>query len=106
MEIEYSLECVYCGYSIITKDPNSVESCPAGTFTGGKCGAGFKVAYKCGKCVCGEWLELNNFTNACVCGRDYNSNGTLLAPREQWGEETGETATDILTGNKSEDDLF
>jgi hypothetical protein len=35
-------------------------------------------------------------TNTCECGRDYNWGGQLLAPRSQWGEETGETAADIL----------
>ena len=43
-----------------------------------------------GRCDCGERLELVNFTNTCDCGRDYNSSGQLLAPREQWGAETGE----------------
>lgn len=43
-----------------------------------------------GQCECGHKLSLMEFTNTCACGRDYNSCGTLLAPREQWGEETGE----------------
>lgn len=48
------------------------------------------------KC-CGQWLMCDRFTNTCdCCGKDYNGNGTRLAPREQWGEETGETASDIL----------
>ena len=42
------------------------------------------------KC-CGEWLSLHNFTNTCPqCQADYNASGQLLAPRSQWGEETGE----------------
>ena len=45
---------------------------------------------KLGRCNCGSTLCLENFTNTCDCGADYNSAGTLLAPREQWGEETGE----------------
>jgi hypothetical protein len=50
-----------------------------------------------GKCVCGDHVELEHFTNTCGrCGRDYNSAGQELAPRSQWGEETGETAADIL----------
>jgi hypothetical protein len=49
-----------------------------------------------GQCDCGAIVELGRFTCTCRCGRDYNWNGTLLAPREQWGEETGETAADIL----------
>ncbi|GAH70438.1 unnamed protein product [marine sediment metagenome] len=36
------------------------------------------------------------FTNTCECGADYNSAGQLLASRSQWGEETGESLTDIL----------
>jgi hypothetical protein len=48
-----------------------------------------------GRCVCGRQVALARFTNACDCGRDYNGSGQLLAPREQWGEETGETAADI-----------
>lgn len=51
-----------------------------------------------GECeVCGEGVALHGFTNTCdVCNTDYNMSGARLAPREQWGEETGETAADIL----------
>lgn len=49
-----------------------------------------------GKCSCGRRIELDHFTNACDCGWDYNSSGDLLAPRSQWGEETGEHLADIL----------
>ena len=38
----------------------------------------------------------DSFTNTCECGRDYSFDGSLLAPRSQWGYETGETASDIL----------
>lgn len=48
-----------------------------------------------GRCVCGEEVELSGFTNTCDCGRDYDSSGVLLAPRSQWGEETGEHPADI-----------
>jgi len=48
------------------------------------------------KC-CGVWLLCDEFTNTCPrCERDYNGSGQLLAPRSQWGEETGETAADVL----------
>lgn len=47
-------------------------------------------------CRCGRSLTCPAFTNTCTCGRDYNSAGQLLAPRAQWGEETGETADEIL----------
>jgi hypothetical protein len=50
-----------------------------------------------GRCSCGEIVLLDGFTNTCDrCGADYNYAGQLLAPRSQWGEETGETAADIL----------
>ena len=43
------------------------------------------------KC-CGEWLSLGSFTNTCPeCNADYNSSGSMLASRSQWGEETGES---------------
>jgi hypothetical protein len=46
---------------------------------------------------CGDKLELPDFTNTCPhCGSDYNWSGQLLAPREQWGEETGEHWSDAL----------
>ena len=49
-----------------------------------------------GLCDCGEQVALSNFTNTCACGADYNTAGQLLAPRYQWGEETGESLSDIL----------
>lgn len=47
-------------------------------------------------CACGRTLPCPEFTNTCACGRDYNFAGQALAPRSQWGEETGETVDDIL----------
>lgn len=48
------------------------------------------------KC-CGKWLRCDGFTNTCErCGRDYNWAGQMLAPRSQWGEDTGEHLADIL----------
>jgi hypothetical protein len=48
-----------------------------------------------GRCACGEAVALEAFTNTCPnCGRDYNMSGQELAPRSQWGEETGEHWTD------------
>lgn len=47
-------------------------------------------------CACRAKVYVPDFTNTCNCGRDYNSSGALLAQRSQWGEETGETAADIL----------
>ena len=49
------------------------------------------------RCKCGHELNLESFTNTCEkCDRDYNDMGHLLAPRSQWGEETGESLSDIL----------
>src|ERR1019366_4380092 len=45
---------------------------------------------------CSREVVLGGFTNTCDCGADYNGSGQLLAPREQWGEETGESLGDIL----------
>jgi hypothetical protein len=45
---------------------------------------------------CGEPVELHGFTNTCECGADYNMSGDMLAPRSQWGEETGEDLGEIL----------
>ncbi len=50
-----------------------------------------------GECGCGKHVTLHGFTNTCECGRDYNSSGQLLASRSQWGEETGESLSDILS---------
>jgi len=51
------------------------------------------------RCDCGHELMLQSPTNTCVeCEADYNMSGQRLAPREQWGEETGETASEILRG--------
>ena len=49
-----------------------------------------------GECSCGQEVCLGGFTNSCDCGRDYNSVGQELAPREFWGEETGESVGEIL----------
>lgn len=49
------------------------------------------------RCGCGGKVVCEGFTNTCDrCGRDYNGSGQLLAPRSQWGEETGESLSDIL----------
>ncbi len=49
-----------------------------------------------GVCPCGTEVILDSFTNTCDgCGADYNSSGQRLAPREAWGEETGDRACDV-----------
>lgn len=47
-----------------------------------------------GLCDCGCEVSLGGFTNTCECGADYNWSGQRLAPRECWGEETGEHWTE------------
>ena len=50
-----------------------------------------------GLCDCGCEVTLDRFTNTCDgCNRDYNGSGQLLAPRSQWGEETGESYADLM----------
>lgn len=46
---------------------------------------------------CKRHVTLHGFTNTCECGADYNMSGQLLASRSQWGEETGESLSDILS---------
>ncbi len=43
-------------------------------------------------CVCGTEFQIHDwFATSCPsCGREYNGAGQLLAPRSQWGKETGE----------------
>lgn len=53
------------------------------------------VEAKIGRCFCGTAVYLDRFTNTCTnCGTDYNGSGQQLAPRNQWGAETGEHWTD------------
>jgi hypothetical protein len=96
-DIQYSLVCENCDHCIEESDEMSV-ACP-------ECGDGFmRIDSRLGQCVCGEVIEFSHFTNTCeCCGKDYNSSGQELAPREQWGEETGETAADILMLNNPEE---
>lgn len=54
------------------------------------------------KCDCGRKLNCSGFTSTCECGADYNWNGEQLAPRWQWGEETGESYSDIANGRDEE----
>jgi hypothetical protein len=45
--------------------------------------------------TCKSSVSLRNSTNTCfVCNADYNMSGQMLAPRSQWGEETGEHWTE------------
>jgi hypothetical protein len=58
------------------------------------------------RCACGGEVALEMvMTNTCEkCKRDYNSSGQLLAPRSQWGWDTGETADEILSSDWSIND--
>lgn len=56
------------------------------------------------KCTCGREVLCAEFTNTCECGIDYNMSGQMLAPRSQWGEETGERPEDCV-GPFDGDDL-
>lgn len=57
------------------------------------------------RCQCGNNIHCVAFTNHCSkCGRDYNFSGQLLAPRSQWGEETGETASEIIRNTTYHED--
>ena len=52
-------------------------------------------------CECGAEVLCAEFTNTCGrCGVDYNMSGQRLAPRDQWGAETGEHWADVaqITG--------
>ncbi|MFJ8247337.1 hypothetical protein [Peribacillus asahii] len=41
---------------------------------------------------CGSKVELySSWANECSCGTEYNGFGQRLAPREEWGYETGES---------------
>ena len=52
------------------------------------------------KCRCGDEVVCDRFTNTCYeCGSDFNGSGQLLADRSQWGEETGESVSDILAAD-------
>lgn len=60
------------------------------------------------RCRCGEEVVLrHHFTNTCdECGRDFDGSGNELAPRSQWGEETGEHYTDIVNMREPWDDNY
>lgn len=60
-------------------------------------------------CDCGAFLPWPGFGRDYTCDkchREYNSGGSLLAPRSQWGEETGETSADYFQGLANPDRAF
>jgi hypothetical protein len=54
-------------------------------------------------CKCGEEIALEGDTECEKCHRLYNCWGQELAPREQWGYETGETLADIYSSRDPEE---
>lgn len=83
----YECQCYECGH-VQTRHPN--DDCEV-------CGKGpLRCIGRYGKC-CGKHMSFSNFTNTYdCCGSDYNASGERLAPREQWGEDTGESLADIM----------
>lgn len=61
------------------------------------------------QCECGAFLPWPGFGRDYTCDRcrrDFNSAGTELAPRCQWGEETGEDASAYARGVSDPDRAF
>lgn len=49
------------------------------------------------RCPCGKAVSLDDaWLNICSCGRDFDGAGNVLAPRSQWGEETGESLAEMM----------
>jgi hypothetical protein len=61
-------------------------------------------------CHCGARVEMTGRPGADTqcdkCGTEFNSAGQTLAPRAQWGEETGETANDYDRGFNDPEHAF
>jgi hypothetical protein len=50
------------------------------------------------RCNCGATIDMGgpgDDVDCDACGRTFNSGGQELAPREQWGAETGEHPADL-----------
>lgn len=61
------------------------------------------------RCHCGATFEGNGpgrDIDCPKCGSEFNSSGQQLAPRSQWGEETGETAADFDRGMNDPEHAF
>lgn len=110
----FSFDCDEHG-NILTKDfqepaLKNLDKCLKGEYDVIDCGI---VRYEYGqiepsvlRCDCGAELVLYDpFLETCEkCGADYNGCGQRLAPRSQWGEETGESLSDILSYNNPRED--
>ena len=74
--------------------PGKLRDCSYSYMANGSC--------ECPRCHVKVWLS-DAFWNTCDnCGADFDGNGNMLAPREQWGEETGECLADIMSGAEAE----
>lgn len=104
----FSFECDERGTFVRDKLPNLVlhnlRACLKGEVDGYPVRSGVVRSYVQsfiadggGTCVCGAHVTLHSsWTNTCGgCGREYNGSGQLLAERDVWGEETGESVADI-----------
>ena len=61
------------------------------------------------RCDCGAFIPWPGYGQDYCCDRcpaEYSSGGQRLAPRSQWGEETGETAADYLQGVNDPEGAF
>lgn len=55
------------------------------------------------KCDCGTIHEMGGYDIFCDCGRIFNGSGQELADPLFWGEDTGESYSDIVNGPAFED---
>jgi len=95
----FSFPCEQSGY-LLNLNPAAIENyrmCVSGEYDVIDCGirphTSSHTEPAIGICnKCGEKVELSDsFANPCdKCGTEYNAFGQELAPREQWGWETGE----------------
>lgn len=78
INVSYDFWCYKCGKSELLDEPKEVCDCGnTDVFNG-----------RVGKCTCGEFVPLSNFTNECEgCGRLYNSSGQSLRPVSEWEED-------------------
>lgn len=91
--LRYLVGCQNCGWQ--GERSSADVGCPV-------CQGFARTLDKWGTCPCGATVYCNRFTNSCAaCGRDYNSSGQELAPRSHWGEETGESVSDILLADSN-----
>ncbi len=104
-KIYYEVWCTDCGFQAVNKSLADYEGrhCPACKARDLDVDLQWERFLDC----CNVQLSIMNFTNTCSeCAADYNSGGQLLAARGQWGEETGESLSDILNESEPWDDNY